>query len=266
MAGPILQSPSSFNESLRSDVANEDRISTSLDSVAPLEVSESLVPVREMKQAGTICVSLDGLLRRPIFIKEDLKEGCGGQLWPAGLLLAQYMVHEHRASLLGKTIIELGAGSGLVGLAVARGCSTNSPIFITDQECMLPLMKDNVNTNDLSSNARAIVLDWGSPLPDCIPYGSTVVLAADCVYFEPAFPLLISTLQQLLSPGSVCYFCFKRRRRADLRFMKQAKKIFDVAEIRGYMDHDNFARENLFLYSIRPRSAKNNITLLPNPC
>lgn len=96
MAGPVLQSPPSFNESLA------DSISTSL--VPDLEVSESLVPVREAKQAGTSCVSLGGLLRCPIFIKEDLKEGCGGQLWPAGLLLAQYMVREHHASLLGKTM------------------------------------------------------------------------------------------------------------------------------------------------------------------
>jgi protein N-lysine methyltransferase METTL21A len=162
--------------------------------------------------------------------------------------------------------IELGAGSGLVGLAVARGCSTDSTIYITDQECMLPLMKDNIDINGLSSNVKAIMLDWGSPLPDCISHSPTVVLAADCVYFEPAFPLLISTLQQLLSPDSICYFCFKRRRRADLRFMKQAKKIFDVVEIRGYMDRDNFARENLFLYSIRPRSAKDNTALPPDPC
>jgi len=90
MARPVLQSLSSFNESPR---PNEDSISTSLDtsSVVPLEVSESLVPVRETKRAGTSCVSLNGLLRCPIFIKEDLKEGCGGQLWPAGLLLAQYL-------------------------------------------------------------------------------------------------------------------------------------------------------------------------------
>lgn len=152
--------------------------------------------------------------------------------------------------------VELGAGGGLVGLAVARGCSVNMPIYITDQESMLPLMEDNIKINGLSPNVRATVLNWGRPLPASIPTHPAVVLAADCVYFEPAFPLLISTLEQLLGPESVCYFCFKRRRRADMRCIKQIKKIFDVVEIRDYADYDTYARDNLFLYKIKSRNLK----------
>ncbi|KAL2010157.1 hypothetical protein VTN00DRAFT_5964 [Thermoascus crustaceus] len=229
--------------------------SVSSDSDAPFGISESLVPARELKAAGITSVSFDGLLQEPLLLKEDLKDGCGGQLWPAGMVLAKYMLREHRTDLLGKTIVELGAGGGLVGLAVARGCSVNAPIFITDQELMLSLMEDNIKLNGLSSTVRANVLDWGDPLPDCIPTHPSIVLAADCVYFEPAFPLLISTLQSLLGPDSLCYFCFKRRRRADLRFIKQAKKIFDVVEIRNDVDREVYVKENIFLYLIRPRSA-----------
>lgn len=152
--------------------------------------------------------------------------------------------------------VELGSGSGLVGLAVARGCSVNMPIYITDQESMLPLMEDNIKINGLSPNVRATVLDWGRPLPASIPTHPAVVLAADCVYFEPAFPLLISTLEQLLGPESVCYFCFKRRRRADMRCIKQIKKVFDVEEIRDYADYDTHARDNLFLYKIKSQNLK----------
>lgn len=147
----------------------------------------------------------------------------------------------------------MGAGGGLVGLAVARGClvSPQSPIYITDQEPMLPLMENNIRLNNLSSIVMAAALNWGEPLPSDIPSHPTIVLAADCVYFEPAFPLLISTLQKLLSPESVCYFCFKRRRRADFRFLKLARKVFDIDEIRHDPDVEASRRENLFLYSIR---------------
>jgi predicted nicotinamide N-methyase len=160
--------------------------------------------------------------------------------------------------------VELGAGGGLVGLAMARGCSVNMPIYITDQESMLPLMEENIKINGLS-NVKAVVLNWGRPPPSSIPARPAVVLAADCVYFEPAFPLLISTLEQLLGPESVCYFCFKRRRRADMRCIKQIKKIFDVVEIRDYADYDIHARANLFLYKIKSRGFNKDDAALDSP-
>jgi hypothetical protein len=141
----------------------------------------------------------------------------------------------------------LGAGSGLVGLALARGCHIDSPIYITDQNSMLALMQENVDRNGLSPIVHPTVLDWGSPLPPLIPPSPAVILAADCVYYEPAFPLLISTLEYLLGTDSVCYFCFKKRRRADMRFMKQAKKKFDVVEVTNRM---YWKENNIFLYII----------------
>lgn len=118
---------------------------------------------------------------------------------------------------------------------------------------MLPLMQENIILNGLSSRVRALVLDWGSPLPQIIPRWPAVILAADCVYFEPAFPSLKSTLQDLLGPASVCYFCFKKRRRADARFMKEAKKVFDIVELKESVDVGEFRRENIFLYTIRSK-------------
>lgn len=82
-----------------------------------------------------------------------------------------------------------------------------------------------------------------------------VILAADCVYFEPAFPLLLQTLEELiqLSQDAVIYFCFKKRRRADMQFMKNAKKKFLVEEIED-QDRETFTREGLFLYTFKRKS------------
>lgn len=79
-----------------------------------------------------------------------------------------------------------------------------------------------------------------------------VILAADCVYFEPAFPLLLQTLEELLElcREAVIYFCFKKRRRADLQFIKTAKKKFVVEEIED-QDRQTFSREGLFLYTFK---------------
>lgn len=152
--------------------------------------------------------------------------------------------------------MEIGAGGGLVGLAVARGCRTDKPIYITDQEPMMKLMEDNVQLNLLTTKVKPALLDWAMPPSPEIPIHPDIVLAADCVYFEPAFPLLVSTLQSLLGPDSVCYFCYKRRRRADLRCIKTIKKLFDVAEIKSFSKCDGYNRENLFLYKIQTRGGK----------
>lgn len=83
-----------------------------------------------------------------------------------------------------------------------------------------------------------------------------VIIAAECVYFEPAFPLLMQTLKDLLAlnEDAVVYFCFKKRRRADMQFVKMAKKAFLVEEI---FDEDRpvFQRQALFLFSFRSRRA-----------
>ena len=114
-------------------------------------------------------------------------------------------------------------------------------------------MKSNIQLNNLGPNATAAILNWGEPIPKQIPSKPDVIIAADCVYFEPAFPLLITTLQDLLGPNSVCYFCYKRRRRADMRFMKMAKKAFEMELVRDDPDAEGYNRESIFIYTIRAK-------------
>lgn len=210
-------------------------------------VSQDLVPPAHIKPAGVSLVDFDGLLSSPLKLHEDLKNGCGGQLWPAGMVLSKYMLKRHKHDLTGKTIMELGAGGGLVGLAVAIGCQIDTQLHITDQEPMFELMKQNITLNGLEKRVIASIYDWGTPTPSQLPPKPDIILAADCVYFEPAFPLLQQTLGDLIGDSTVCYFCFKRRRRADLTFMKTAKKMFNVEEVSDDPDKEIYSREKLFL-------------------
>ncbi|KAF1955512.1 hypothetical protein CC80DRAFT_474275 [Byssothecium circinans] len=213
-------------------------------------VSVNLVPPAVIKAAGVSEVDFDGLLSPPLKLQEDLKKGCGGQLWPAGMVLSKYMLRMHKHDLQEKEIIELGAGGGLVGLTVAIGCNTTKVLHITDQKPMFELMKQNIALNRLDSKVGASIYDWGAPAPDNLPAHPDIILAADCVYFEPAFPLLQQTLRDLIGEKTVCYFCFKKRRRADLQFMKVARKMFDVKEVEDDPDKGVWSREGLFLYRI----------------
>lgn len=77
-------------------------VSASSASTEPLAISESLVPAREIKTAATLQFTFDGLLDPPLKLKEDPKEGCGGHIWPAGMVLSKYMLRKHREDLVGK--------------------------------------------------------------------------------------------------------------------------------------------------------------------
>ncbi|UNI20823.1 Protein-lysine N-methyltransferase efm6 [Purpureocillium takamizusanense] len=224
----------------------------------PVAVSEDLTPLPSLKLAGNSDIDFDGQLERPLRVREDVRSGCGGQTWPAGLVLGKHMLRYHRGELEDARILELGAGGGLVGLAVALACGGRegrSRLLLTDQDEMLELMQHNIRLNEVDARASALVLNWGEPLPDTVvQQRPNVILAAECVYFEPAFPLLMQTLKDLfvLNEDAIVYFCFKKRRRADLQFVKMAKKAFVVEEL---FDEDRpvFSRQSLFLFSFRSK-------------
>lgn len=60
--------------------------------------------------------------------------------------------HPHR--------LEIGAGGGLVGLAVAKGCDLRQPLYITDQLEMLSLMGHNVVLNEMEGQVKPLILNW----------------------------------------------------------------------------------------------------------
>ncbi|KAK4249306.1 protein-lysine methyltransferase METTL21D [Corynascus novoguineensis] len=219
---------------------------------SPLAFGEDLAPLPEYKAAGTTQVDFSGLLGEPLKLHEDLKSGCGGQLWPAGMVLAKHMLRYHRDRLQSARILELGAGGGVVGLTVAKGCaSLDHPLYITDMVEMESLMQQNISLNGLDDRVQVRVLNWGEPLSqEVLDLKPDIILAADCVYFEPAFPLLLQTLQDLLAvePSATIFFCFKKRRRADMQFLKAARKTFNVIEIEDE-DRPIFSRDGLFLYT-----------------
>lgn len=163
-----------------------------------------------------------------------------------------------------RCLVELGAGSGLVGLALGLH-SPDLTIHLTDLAPMLPLIQKNVSLNPaLLSPVYPSILAWGcsshpvpSPVSSIIPAHPDILLAADCVYFEPSFPLLSATMQDLIGPDTVCYFCFQKRRRADMAFFKGLRKIFDVRDVMDDPEKPVWQWQGLFLYEIRQKTTPN---------
>ena len=110
----------------------------------------------------------------------------GGSVWPAAELLCRWLIEEE-AEMKGARVLELGSGTGAVGLfAAAIGASH---VTLTDGggPDLLKLLEENVEHNrPLLGDASVDVdrLTWGDMAESCLaadqPY--THILAADVLY------------------------------------------------------------------------------------
>lgn len=74
-------------------------IRTPSPEFSPLAIGEDLAPLPAYKSAGTASIDFSGLLADPLKLHEDLSSGCGGQTWPAGMVLAKHMLRYHKDDL-----------------------------------------------------------------------------------------------------------------------------------------------------------------------
>ena len=121
------------------------------------------------------------------------------------------------------TVLELGAGTGLCGLMVAK--ATNCHVILTDLPELMDLMQCNVDRNfgDLDSSsivtasstnakgtASAKILRWGTP-EDYAGAPYDVIIGADIVasLYDPV--ALAQTLHDLSGPNTKIYMSSKSR-------------------------------------------------------
>ena len=84
----------------RSEPHSPDR--TPSPEYSPLDIGQDLAPLPTYREAGISRMDFDGLLDEPLELREDLAGGCGGQTWPAGMLLAKHMLRYHAEDLAGE--------------------------------------------------------------------------------------------------------------------------------------------------------------------
>lgn len=162
----------------------------------------------------------DIVIHEPALTADNL----GLKTWAASYLLAKRLHTLHLPQLAGSAtldILELGAGTGLVGIAAAAVFGAS--VLLTDLPEIAPNLSRNVETNrevieSHNGSARTAVLDWSNPhvcqfYPDVEqsevesfstkqakqPDPFTVILAADSLY-SPEHPrLLVQTIDCWLS-------------------------------------------------------------------
>ncbi|KAK0311897.1 Protein-lysine N-methyltransferase rrg1 [Friedmanniomyces endolithicus] len=134
-------------------------------------------------------------------------DSMGLKTWASSYLLAKRLTHlrDTLPSLPPDgQILELGAGTGLVGLTAA--ILLKRTVILTDLPDIVPNLDRNVRDNAAllaryDARAETAVLDWSEPeafiLPStsgeqqhCLPHAFRLILATDCVY-SPTHPALL---------------------------------------------------------------------------
>ncbi|KAG8129533.1 hypothetical protein E2320_016206 [Naja naja] len=115
------------------------------------------------------------------------------------LSLCEYF-EAKKVNFQGKTVIELGAGTG-------------GHVTITDLPVALKQIEENVHRNlpaQCIARTRVCALSWGLDHKD-FPQNYDLILGADIVYLKDTYPLLIRTLQHVCGAQSIIYLSSKMR-------------------------------------------------------
>ncbi|WP_432984462.1 class I SAM-dependent methyltransferase [Dactylosporangium sp. CA-233914] len=102
--------------------------------------------------------------------------------WPGGLALARYLI-DHPAAVRGRTVADLGAGSGLVGIAAALAGAERVTAVDTDPAA-LGAARRNAAANGVS-------VDTSDRLP-----AVDVIVAGDVFYSAPVAAAALKSLRR----------------------------------------------------------------------
>ncbi|KAM9817504.1 uncharacterized protein mettl21ca [Neosynchiropus ocellatus] len=166
-----------------------------------------------------------------IVIEEGL-DNYGGMIWPGALALCQYLdSHRDRLDLVGKAVLEIGAGTGLLSVVLSL---LGAWVTATD----LPEILSNLRFN-LSRNTRGrcrhtpqvAALEWSHDLEQTYPksvYRYDYVFAAEVVYHHNFCDELLATMKHFCRPGTTLIWANKIRIDSDRAFLEKFQKTFDT--------------------------------------
>uniref|UniRef100_A0A9J7Z1P5 Protein N-lysine methyltransferase METTL21A n=1 Tax=Cyprinus carpio carpio TaxID=630221 RepID=A0A9J7Z1P5_CYPCA len=135
-----------------------------------------------------------------------------------------------KVDLKGKRSIELGAGTGLVGIIAAL---LGASLTITDREPALEFLASNVHENIPPSQQGAVrvsELTWGENLHLYPTDSYDLILGAEIFYLEETFPALLQTLKHLSSENTVVLLSCQIRYERDEHFLVELRRRFSVQE------------------------------------
>ncbi|XP_035690261.1 protein N-lysine methyltransferase METTL21A-like isoform X1 [Branchiostoma floridae] len=154
----------------------------------------------------------------------------GQMVWPAARVLSQYIVDQPEL-VQTRTVLELGAGTGLLGLVAAKLSPCPRKVVLTDNNMTtLDMMEANIEENFPTQTTipRCAHLHWGENLDKFLSdHGKfDVILGADVILWTQYIRPLFKTVKNLLSQTEtamflLCYQC---------RYTELKDKVYEAAK------------------------------------
>ncbi|XP_032882459.1 protein-lysine methyltransferase METTL21D [Amblyraja radiata] len=205
----------------------------------------------------------------PLRLRQRAVGGVGAVVWDAALVLAKYL--ERAWPRLGDgsadgggggarpVVVELGAGTGLVGLMAA---SLGANVTVTDLEELQDLLNVNINDNKhlVTGSIQAKVLKWGETITD-LPSDPDYILVADCIYYEQSLEPLLRTIKDLSGNKTCIILSYEERTmgnnpKVEKLFFELLQTDFEIEEIPLDKQDEEYRSEDIHVLHIRRKSRR----------
>ncbi|BDA41071.1 probable protein N-lysine methyltransferase METTL21A at C-terminar half [Coccomyxa sp. Obi] len=182
-----------------------------------LEVSQESMRSEDRQGIADECKEAEHLLQQEWAARINLPQLCihqdiGGAsgpgciVWESGIALAEYLSCHLGVELGGRQALELGSGTGIVGITAAL---LGAHVVLTDRADTLPLLQRNVQVHAeaisrAGGSADVAELAWGGPIEDACRGPFSLIVGADLVYTAADVQPLLSTLSALQHGNTAC--------------------------------------------------------------
>ncbi|KAJ8329730.1 hypothetical protein QVD99_004011 [Batrachochytrium dendrobatidis] len=158
---------------------------------------------------------------KSVVISEFGHSSYGCYTWPSAKVLAALLV-QSKNKYAGKHILELGAGTALAGLTLAKVVHAATVVF-TDHPMYSQVIQNlqyAIELNHVQDYCTVKPLIWGdfsgsiAQLLQCHPDGFDVIIGADVMYDPKDFEILLSTVSVILKaspPDAVFLMTYQER-------------------------------------------------------
>ncbi|XP_063077521.1 protein-lysine N-methyltransferase EEF2KMT [Engraulis encrasicolus] len=186
-----------------------------LQELIKMHESTTAEPLDELYDAlsEVLCLGKESIFYKSYFLPSGdtvsltesqavISEGTTGLVtWEAAMYLTEWAL-ENPHLFSGTTLLELGSGVGLTGIALCRHCKPKKYVFSDFHPSVLQKLEANVelNSQDLPDVAVSVEeLDWENVSEGRLrDIGADTVIAADVVYDPDIVDCLVSLLSRIL--------------------------------------------------------------------
>lgn len=193
-------------------------------------------------------------------------------VWDSALVLSYFLVKHCQEFLNSSTrVLELGAGTGAVGLVTAALGA--GKVTITDLPRIVPLLEEGIALNPNLTNIDAKALTWGSDLIDFLDEDENLdkniengyydlILVSDCIYYEASVEPLIKTLTKLCELNKNCRILIsyevrdylESKQKIAVEFFRAVGEHFKILPYKTEECHEDYASDDIRVIKLTPKS------------